>query len=124
MFATLGPCPDVDGLLAHGKPARPSARRALSMMASAFSRVCWRQVGEFASDAQDGGLCLVTACGVAQHQLRPDCTHPAAGRAEPAPERRAVIFISVVGCGTRPSMSIRQNRRHEIESLTSRHSVS
>jgi hypothetical protein len=35
-----------------------------------------------------------------------------------------VIFISVVGCGTWPSMSIRQNRRHEIESATSRHSDS
>jgi hypothetical protein len=35
-----------------------------------------------------------------------------------------VIFIKVVGCGTMPSMSIRQNRRHEIESATSRHRVS
>jgi hypothetical protein len=37
---------------------------------------------------------------------------------------RVVIFISAVGCGTRPSMSMRQNRRHEIESATSRQSVS
>jgi hypothetical protein len=41
-----------------------------------------------------------------------------------ASPHRVVIFIRAVGCGTRPSMSIRQNRRHEIESLTSRHSVS
>ena len=41
----------------------------------------------------------------------------------PSPHR-VVIFIRVVGCGTRPSMSIRQNRRHEIESATSRHSDS
>jgi hypothetical protein len=41
----------------------------------------------------------------------------------PSPHR-VVIFIRVVGCGTRPSMSMRQNRRHEIESATSRHNVS
>jgi hypothetical protein len=34
---------------------------------------------------------------------------------------RVVSFISVVGCGTRPSSGIRQNRRHVIESLTSAH---
>jgi hypothetical protein len=32
-----------------------------------------------------------------------------------------VIFISVVGCGTRPSNRIRANRCHEIESVNSRH---
>ena len=37
---------------------------------------------------------------------------------------RAVSFISVVGCGTVPSSGIRQNRRHEIESLTSAHKLS
>jgi hypothetical protein len=37
---------------------------------------------------------------------------------------RVVIFISVVGCGTRPSMSMRQNRRHDIESDSSAHSDS
>lgn len=41
----------------------------------------------------------------------------------PSPHRE-VIFISVVGCGTRPSSGIRANRRHEIESPTSRHSDS
>ncbi len=35
--------------------------------------------------------------------------------------QRPVSFISVVGCGTLPSSGIRQNRRHEIESLTSAH---
>jgi hypothetical protein len=38
--------------------------------------------------------------------------------------QRVVSFISVVGCGTRPSSGIRQNRRHVIESATSRHNVS
>ena len=37
---------------------------------------------------------------------------------------RVVSFISVVGCGTVPSSGIRQNRRQEIESLTSAHKVS
>jgi hypothetical protein len=37
---------------------------------------------------------------------------------------RVVIFIRVVGCGSFPSMSMRQNRRHEIESVTSAHNVS
>jgi hypothetical protein len=37
---------------------------------------------------------------------------------------RLVSFISVVGCGTRPSIGIRQNRRHVIESLTSAHRLS
>jgi hypothetical protein len=35
-----------------------------------------------------------------------------------------VSFISVVGCGTAASSGIRQNRRQEIESLTSAHKVS
>jgi hypothetical protein len=39
----------------------------------------------------------------------------------PAP---VVSFISVAGCDTLPSSGIRQNRRHEIESLTSAHMVS
>ena len=34
---------------------------------------------------------------------------------------RVVSFINVVGCGTLPSSGIRQNRRQEIESLTSAH---
>jgi hypothetical protein len=38
--------------------------------------------------------------------------------------QRVVIFISVVGCGTDPPNPIRQNRRHVIESATSRHSGS
>jgi len=38
--------------------------------------------------------------------------------------QRVVNFISVVGCGTCPSSGIRQNRRHVIESPTSRHSDS
>jgi hypothetical protein len=33
---------------------------------------------------------------------------------------RVVSFISVLGCGTRPSIGIRQNRRQVIESATSR----
>ena len=37
---------------------------------------------------------------------------------------RVVSFISVVGCGTAPSNGIRQNRRHVIESVTSRHNDS
>jgi len=37
---------------------------------------------------------------------------------------RVVIFIRVVGCGTSPSMSMRQNRRHEMESATSANNVS
>ena len=37
---------------------------------------------------------------------------------------RVVSFINVVGCGTAPSNTIRQNRRQVIESLTSRHSDS
>jgi hypothetical protein len=35
-----------------------------------------------------------------------------------------VSYISVVGCGTRSSSGIRQNRRQEIESLTSAHKLS
>ena len=42
----------------------------------------------------------------------------------PADLHRVVSFISVVGCGTRPSSGIRQNRRQEIESLTSAHRLS
>jgi hypothetical protein len=38
--------------------------------------------------------------------------------------QRVVSFISVVGCGTRPSSGIRQNRRQVIESATSRHKLS
>jgi hypothetical protein len=38
--------------------------------------------------------------------------------------QRVVSFISVVGCGTGPSSGIRQNRRQEIESLTSAHKLS
>ena len=36
----------------------------------------------------------------------------------------ALIFINVVGCGIRVPNGIRQNRCHEIESATSRHSDS
>jgi len=32
--------------------------------------------------------------------------------------QRVVSFINVVECGTFPSIGIRQNRRHVIESLT------
>ncbi len=38
--------------------------------------------------------------------------------------QRVVSFINVVGCGTFPSIGIRQNRRHVIESLPSRHKLS
>jgi hypothetical protein len=41
-----------------------------------------------------------------------------------ASPHRVVSFISVVGCGTRPSSAIRQNRRQLIESLTSAHKLS
>ena len=41
-----------------------------------------------------------------------------------AAPQRVVNFISDVGCGTRPCNGIRQNRRHVIESETSRHRVS
>ena len=41
----------------------------------------------------------------------------------PSPHR-VVSFISVVGCGTLASKPIRQNRRQEIESLTSAHRLS
>jgi len=37
---------------------------------------------------------------------------------------RVVSFINVVGCGTRPSIGIRQNRRQVIESDTSAHRLS
>ena len=37
---------------------------------------------------------------------------------------RVVSFISVVGCGTLPSVGIRQNRRRVIEPATSRHRLS
>ena len=37
---------------------------------------------------------------------------------------RLVIFINVVGCGTRVPNGIRQNRCQEIESATSRHNTS
>ena len=38
--------------------------------------------------------------------------------------QRVVIFINVVGCGTRPPSGIRQNRCQPIESVTSRHNDS
>jgi hypothetical protein len=38
--------------------------------------------------------------------------------------QRVVSFINMVGCGTRPSIGIRQNRRQVIESATSRQRVS
>jgi hypothetical protein len=38
--------------------------------------------------------------------------------------QRVVSFINVVGCGTGCSKPIRQNRRHAIESDTSRHNDS
>ncbi len=38
--------------------------------------------------------------------------------------QRVVSFINVVGCGTLPSIGIRQNRRQVIESLTSLHKLS
>jgi len=41
-----------------------------------------------------------------------------------ASPHRVVSFINVVGCGTRPSSGIRQNRSQEIESLTSAHRLS
>ena len=41
-----------------------------------------------------------------------------------ASPHRMVSFISVVGCGTLASSGIRQNRRQEIESLTSAHKLS
>jgi hypothetical protein len=37
---------------------------------------------------------------------------------------RVVIFIRVVGCGTFPSIPIRANIRHEIESATSAQTAS
>jgi hypothetical protein len=37
---------------------------------------------------------------------------------------RVISFIGVVGCGTRPSIGIRQNRRQVIESETSAHKLS
>ena len=41
-----------------------------------------------------------------------------------ASPHRVVSFINVVGCGTLPSSGIRQNRRQQIESLTSAHRLS
>jgi hypothetical protein len=41
-----------------------------------------------------------------------------------APAHRLVIFINVVGCGTASPNPMGQNRRHDNESLTSRHNVS
>jgi hypothetical protein len=41
-----------------------------------------------------------------------------------SPPHRLVSFISVAGCGTLPSIGIRQNRRQEIESATSWHRLS
>jgi hypothetical protein len=41
-----------------------------------------------------------------------------------AAPHRVLSFINVVGCGTEPSSPIRQNLRHVIESLTSRHNDS
>jgi hypothetical protein len=41
-----------------------------------------------------------------------------------AEPQRVVSFINVVGCGTDASSGIRQNLRHVIESLTSRHRLS
>jgi len=38
--------------------------------------------------------------------------------------QRVVSFINVVGCGTLPSIGIRQNLRQVIESLTSLHKLS
>jgi len=38
--------------------------------------------------------------------------------------QRVVSFISVVGCGTFPSIGIRQNLRQVMESLTSLHKLS
>jgi hypothetical protein len=38
--------------------------------------------------------------------------------------QRVVSFINVVGCGTEPPSGMRQNRRHVIESDTSRHNDS
>jgi len=38
--------------------------------------------------------------------------------------QRVVSFISVVGCGTLPSIGIRQNLRQVMESLTSLHKLS
>jgi hypothetical protein len=42
----------------------------------------------------------------------------------PPGPHRLVSFISVVGCGTCPSIGIRQNRRQVIESLTSAYKLS
>jgi hypothetical protein len=44
--------------------------------------------------------------------------------ATPSSPHRVLIFINVVGCGTRTPNGIRQNRCQEIESATSRHSTS
>jgi len=41
-----------------------------------------------------------------------------------AAPQRVVSFTSDVGYGTRPCSGIRQNRRHVIESETSRHKLS
>jgi len=41
-----------------------------------------------------------------------------------AVSQRVVSFISVVGCGSRPSSGNRQNLRQVIESATSRHDYS
>jgi hypothetical protein len=52
-------------------------------------------------------------------------THSASfSPATAASPHRVVSFISVVGCGTVPSRPIRQNRRREIESLTSAYGLS
>jgi hypothetical protein len=51
-------------------------------------------------------------------------TSAALSPATAASPQRLVIFINVVGCGTRTPNGIRQNRCQEIESATSRHNIS
>ncbi|ROP27574.1 hypothetical protein EDD30_0255 [Couchioplanes caeruleus] len=87
----------------------------------------------FASRPESVGRCTLAVTTVVSARTRPTrSSFASAALASSASlscsitslPHRVVIFIRVVGCGTRPSSPIRQNNRHPIESATSAHNDS
>ncbi len=125
---------------AISRARRPAARRrSLITVPVAPPAACTRRAARtslptaLASSPASAGKTTFAATTVVSARTRPVrssfCSAALAHSASFSPAtaaspHRVVSFISVVGCGTLPSSGIRQNRRHEIESLTSAHKLS
>jgi hypothetical protein len=114
-----GPVPHLGAGRATGGLDPPTGDRDPADRLGQQTRV--GRIGNVAGHHRGVGPQLAVRSSLACAALTNSASFKPSTAAEP---QRVVSFINVVGCGTDPSNGIRQNRRHVIESDTSRHSVS